>query len=316
MKDKSIYKDEKFIAIIAALCCFLWGSAYPAIKSGYVLFKIHGGDVQSELVFAGYRFILAGIMVLIIAKLLGIKLFDISKTDAVNLFALGTVQTAVQYYFFYVGLSNTTGVKGSIVNALGTFFSVILAHFIYTNDKITGRKAFGCMAGFIGVMIVNFSSDLLHFSFKFNGEGFVAIAALFFSIGGIYGKELSNKLDVTIITGYNLLIGGIILTILGFIKGGTVTNFNLESTSLLVYLGFLSAVAFSLWALLLKYNKVGRVTVYNFLVPVFGVLLSSIFLGENIWSLKNLFALIFVCFGIWFVNTENNALKSNANMIH
>ncbi|MDD3223256.1 MAG: DMT family transporter [Clostridium sp.] len=316
MTDKSIYKDERFIAIIAALCCFLWGSAYPAIKNGYILFKIHTGDVQAELVFAGYRFIIAGIMVLVIAKILGRKLLDISRKDAANLFALGIVETAVQYYFFYVGVSNTTGVKGSIVNALGTFFSVILAHFIYTNDKITGRKALGCIIGFIGVMIVNFSSDLLQFSFKFKGEGFVAIAALFFSIGSIYGKELSNKMDVTIVTGYNLLIGGIILAILGFIKGGTVTNFNVESTSLLVYLGFLSAVAFSLWALLLKHNKVGKVTIYNFLIPVFGVLLSSIFLGENILELKNLFALVFVCIGIWFVNTEKNTLKSNINMIH
>jgi drug/metabolite transporter (DMT)-like permease len=67
----------------------------------------------------------------------------------------------------------------------------------------------------------------------------------------------------------------------------------------------LSSAAFALWTILLKYNRVGLVTVFNFLVPIFGAILSAIFLGESILEWKNVIALILVCSGIWLVTKEN-----------
>ena len=55
--------------------------------------------------------------------------------------------------FFYIGLAYATGVKSSIMNATGTFFSVLLAHFIYKNDRLSFNKALGCMIGFAGVLV-------------------------------------------------------------------------------------------------------------------------------------------------------------------
>ncbi len=71
-------------------------------------------------------------------------------------------------------------------------------------------------------------------------------------------------------------------------------------------MALLSSAAFSLWNLLLKYNKVGPVSVYNFLTPIFGSILSAIFLGENIFEFKNMIALVLVCLGIWMVNKQKN----------
>lgn len=298
------FTNKKFVIFAATVACILWGSAYPAVKSGYVLFDIAAADIAAKLVFAGYRFILAGIIVLLMAKLSGRKIFNISKKNVMGLFLLGITQTTLQYFFFYIGLGNTTGVKGSILNATGTFFSVFLAHIIYKNDKLNSQKLLGCSIGFIGVMFVNFSTDLLHMSFKLNGEGFVTFAALVFAASAIYGKRLSKEIDVMLITGYSLFIGGIVLTLLGFLQGGRVSHFTLQASSLLIYMGFLSAVAFLLWTLLLKYNKVGQVSVFNFLVPVFGAILSAIFLGEKFLELKNVIALVMVCIGIWMVNTD------------
>lgn len=304
MKDENIFTNKRFLVIIATLCCLLWGSAYPAIKSGYKLFNIASGDVASKIVFAGYRFTLAGFIVLIIAQAYGKSIIALKKRDVLSLLILGTIQTTLQYIFFYVGLANTTGVKGSIMNSTGTFFSVVLAHYIYKNDKLNIQKVLGCIVGFIGVMIVNFSADLLKVSFNFQGEGFVILSSLFFSIAAIYGKRLTKNLDVMVVTGYSLFTGGIILTVLGFIPGGRVHNFTVPSTLLLIYMAILSSAAFSLWTLLLKYNKVGSVSVFSFLTPIFGAILSSIFLGENILEAKNIFALILVCLGIWLVNKE------------
>lgn len=63
MDEVKVYTNRKNIVLLATLCCFLWGSAYPAIKVGYSLFNI--SDVGSKLIFAGYRFTLAGIFILI-----------------------------------------------------------------------------------------------------------------------------------------------------------------------------------------------------------------------------------------------------------
>lgn len=86
-------------------------------------------------------------------------------------------------------------VKSSILNATGTFFSVLMAHFIYQNDRLSLNKVVGCMIGFAGVMVVNFNKELLDFNFAFLGEGFVVIAAFVLSAATIYGKKISQKMD-------------------------------------------------------------------------------------------------------------------------
>lgn len=308
------FTNKKIVVIIAVLCCFLWGSAFPAVKIGYKLLDISNADIPSELLFAGYRFTLAGIIVLIVSVLTGNNTFKLSKKNTENLFLLGIIQTTLQYIFFYIGLSNTTGVKGSIMNSTAAFFSVILAHFIYKNDKLNLSKVIGCLLGFIGVIIINFNADLVIFSFSLTGDIFIITAAFIFSIGSIYGKKLSENLDVTIVTGYNLFIGGIILVIIGLVSGGRVFNFTISSSLLLFYMAIISSAAFSLWTLLLKYNKVGTVSVFNFLIPVFGTILSSIFLRENIFELKNIIALLLVCIGIWSVNkSSGNRMLENSD---
>ncbi len=302
MKQPNPFSNPLVVTLIASLCCLLWGSAFPSIKLGYIAFGIMPEDIASKFVFAGYRFILAGLLLLILFHIVRKRKLGLSRRQWAGLTMLGVLQTGLQYMFFYVGVSNTTGVKGSIMNATATFFSVVLAHFLYKNDKLSKNKVVGCLLGFIGVIIVNFHTDLLAFSFSFTGEGFVIMASLIFSITAIYAKHLTTSIDVLIITGFSLFVGGLVLTLLGFLLGGSVTHFTLESTGNLIYLVLLSATAFCLWNLLLKYNKVGKVSVFNFLIPVFGALLSALFLGETIMELKNLVALLFVSIGIYLVN--------------
>jgi drug/metabolite transporter (DMT)-like permease len=295
------FSQPKVLIILATTCCLLWGSSYPSIKIGYALLGIAPNDIPSKLVFAGYRFVLAGFFLLVLAALTKKPLFNMSRRHAGQVMLLGFTQTAIQYVFFYIGLAYTTGVRGSILNATTTFFSVLLAHFIYKNDKISPRKAAGCLLGFAGVMVVNAGEGLLDFAFTLHGEGFIVIAAFVLSAASIYGKCISQGMDVMVMTGYQLGFGGAVLLAAGCATGGTLSEFTMGSAVLLGYLAFLSAVAFTLWSLLLKYNQVGRVSVFNFLVPVFGTALSALFLNENIMELKNLVALVLVCSGIWLV---------------
>ena len=300
MNKINFYTSRKNIVLLAALCCLLWGSAYPAIKVGYELFNIK--DLGSKLVFAGYRFTLAGIFILVFEGVTKKTVFNFTKKQFGEITLLGMTQTALQYIFFYVGMSYTTGVRGSIINGIGTFVSIILAHFIYQNDKLNFNKIAGCLIGFLGVIIVNLNGQSLgETSFTLKGEGFIMLAAIIFAAASIYGKKITQIQQPSIVTGFQLSIGGITLTVLGFILGGSLTRFTMKSTTLLIYMALLSSVAFVIWTQLLKYNKVGIISVFNFLIPIFGTLLSAVFLGENIFDIKILIALVLVCYGIFLV---------------
>lgn len=298
--------------MLASLCCLLWGSAYPAIKNGYAMFGIAPHDIPAKMLFAGYRFLFAGLALQAYAAFSGRNLFRLNASNWRDVTILGLVQTSIQYVFFYVGLAYTTGVKGSIMNATTTFFSVLLAHFIYHNDRLSVARATGCLLGFIGVMAVNFGRGPLDFHFTLLGEGFVVISAFMLSAGAIFGKRISRQVDAVVLTGHQLAIGGAALLLAGYAAGASLPLPSLAAAALMVYMVALSSVAFALWAVLLKYNRVGPVAVFNFLIPVFGALLSAWFLDESILEWKNALALVLVCTGIWLVTREEQRPASPA----
>ena len=180
------------------------------------------------------------------------------------------------------------------MNATGTFFSVLLAHWVYHNDRLSHAKLWGCVVGFAGVMVVNLGRGTLDMDFTLLGEGFVVIAAFVLAAASIYGKQVSQRMDSVVMTGWQLGIGGAALLAIGWGLGGSLRGFDWGSSVLLVYLALLSSAAFSLWSILLKHNRVSQITVFNFTVPVFGAALSALFLGEALLEWKNLLALVLV----------------------
>lgn len=296
------YQSRTGVFLLATLCCVLWGSAYPAIKNGYVLFGIGKADTAAQLLFAGYRFALAGAILLAFAAITGKRIFALAGSQWRQVALLGLTQTGFQYVFFYIGLAHASGVKSSIMNAMGVFFSVVIAHFLYADDRLSARKALGCLVGFLGVVVVNLGGNgRLDFDFSLLGEGFVIIAAFILAAASIYGKRVSRDVDPLVMTGWQLGIGGLLLTTAGLTGQGHLAAPTLPSCTLLLYLALLSSVAFALWSLLLKHNPVGLIAAFNFLIPVFGVALSAVFLGESLLHWSYLAALLLVSVGIWMV---------------
>lgn len=300
MKD-NFFKKPLNILILAAIATFLWGSAIPVIKIGYEAFNITDKGADVKILFAGIRFVLAGIFVIIFHSILN-KKFELPRKDEYKkIFLLGIVQTTIEYIFFYLSLLYLTGVKGSIMNSIGNFFAVILAHFAFKNDKINSQKFIGCVLGFAGVVICCFEEGL-DFSFTFKGDGFILIAAFCFALGSVITKFVTQNSNSVKMTGWQLTFGGILLVIIGYAMGGRLTIPSGYALGILIYLAVLSSVAFSVWALLLKHNPVGKISVYCFLNPVFGVILSGVLLGENIFNIRSLIALAMVSLGIYIVN--------------
>ena len=297
----SLYQTRPGVFALATLCCILWGSAFPAVKNGYALLHIAPSDVASQMMFAGWRFALAGLILLVVAAAIRKPILALNGRQMRQVAILGLTQTTIQYVFFYIGLAHATGVKSSIMNATGVFFSVVLAHFLYADDRLNSRKVLGCLIGFLGVIVVNMGGGALGFEFSIPGEGFIIIAAFILAAASIYGKRLSVAMDPMVMTGWQLFIGGVILTGLGVAGGGHLEAIGILSGALLLYTALLSAVAFAVWSLLLKHNPVGMIAAFNFLIPVFGVSLSAIFLGESLMRWSYLAALFLVCVGIWLV---------------
>ena len=297
-------KKQK-VMILAVLAAFLWGSAYPCIKIGYELFEIAADDLGSKFLFAGIRFVMAGLMVLAFTALKQPKDCILKKNMAGRLVLLGILQTTIQYIFFYIGLANTTGAKSAIINSLTAFFPIVLAPLFFRDDRLTVKKGMGCLIGLAGIVIINLDGSGLG-GFKLTGEGFAVFAAMAQSLASIYSKKLARYMNVMTITGYQLFIGGILLAAAGVLTGGTLTAV-WQGVLLLLYMAALSAVAFTVWTYLLSHNPVSSVSIYNLLIPVFGTVLSGIFLQENIMTWTHLISIVLVCMGIVLVNRKQKA---------
>ena len=300
------------VCAIALLCTLLWGSAFPSIKVGYQMFEIASDDTASQILFAGYRFTIAGMIAWIISTIICKEARLPKRGVWGHVVALGLLQTTLQYIFFYIGMANITGVKSAIISASSSFFSILMAHFLIKGEGLTVKKIIGCVLGFAGIVVINFTSQGFGGGFKLIGEGFAIISCFISGLSSVYVKVLVKRDNAFTITAYQLLLGGIALSIIGLMMGGEIHNFTIKSISLLIYLAMISGVAFSLWALLLQYNSVGKVAIYGFTSPIFGALLSAIVLGERVFAWRNLVALLLVSLGIVIVNIQWTARKTES----
>lgn len=304
-KQKSNYLSNRVVAtVLAVFCTFLWGSAYPAIKLGYELFEVGLDDTAAKLAFAGIRFFIAGILVLIFYQFQNKdaqKIRDLKSEHWVKIIILALAQTSVHYYFYYIGLSYTSGAKASILNSTSVFFSALIAHFFFANDRISVTKAIGIVIGLFAVTIINYETDL-GLTFKITGEGFVVISSFFAAIGSTYSKRASKSVNPILLTGAQLAIGGALLLAVGLLWGSAFPTSSFKGYLLLIYMAAISAVAFTIWTMLLRYNKVSSITVFFFLIPLFGTILSAIVLKESVLKLQYLVALPSVALGIYLVN--------------
>nr|MBP3599396.1 DMT family transporter [Eubacterium sp.] len=289
----------------AFLATFLWGSAFPCIKIGYQWMNIASSDTGSQMLFAGMRFFVAGLLVLLVGSI-GSKKVLVPQRESGRLspwwilWLLALTQTFLQYFFYYIGLAHVSGTKGSIMNAMGTLFTVLIG-MIYFRNKPGICKMAGVGIGMSGVVVACFSG--IGKGVSWLGEGALLISAVFIAIGNIVNKKASESQNPMLVTGWHLLLGGGMLVITGIGMDGFVEIADIHSGMLMAYLIFISAAGFGIWSYLLRHNPVENVAIFMFLTPVFGTLLSSILLREKMNQIVWI-SLIMVCLGIFMVQQE------------
>lgn len=303
MKDlKGIFQHKASVISIAVFCSILWGSAFPVLKVSYEELQMAQSDIIAKIVFAGGRFLLAGVLVLLFLLISNRRQLRVTGKQFFVLVILGIVQTSLQYFFFYNGLANVSGMQGAILSSAGTFFTVILAHFYYRSDRMSWKKVIGLVAGFTGIVIANWGQEL-QISFQWDGEGYMILSGLTAAIATILAKELAAGIHPFAITGWQLSLGGLIMLVIGlpFLQEGAIT-FTPFGWGLFIYSALLSSVAFALWYSLLKYNNAGELSMYKFIVPVSGAVMSAMFIPGEVLNGFIYAAILLVALGIIIVN--------------
>ena len=313
MERKRVLTNKAVVFLLAMFCCLLWGSAFPCIKLGCMFSGISPDDTSSQILYAGLRFILAGVIALLTGSLIEKKPLIIKAASFSMALRLSLFQTILQYTFFYIGLSRSTGMKSSVITASNVFLSIIVSALVFRTEKLTARKIIGCLIGFSGIILINISG--MSGGFRLTGEGFVFLAALSYAFSSGLTKKFSQTEDPVLLSGWQFIIGGFFMTAVGILFGGDLDEINFKGVLMLIYLGFVSAAAFSVWGMLMKYNNVSTVSIFGFMNPIFGVILSSVILYEKSPSGfgGTLAALLLVAAGIIVVNKQGG--KANTNNI-
>lgn len=304
MQTRNIFTHPVWASVFALTAATLWGWAYPILKLGFIEFGITADMTGSKIIFAGLRFGFAGIIVMLIARING-KSFKPQKPVNwlyVLLFAL--VNTTLHYAFFYIGMSHSEGSRAAILNAAGTFILVILACLFFESDKMTGKKILGCAIGISGIILLNVGGSKSS-AFSMSGDGMILLNTLCAAFAGLLTRGLNKRIDILVGTGCSLAIGGGILIIIGLIAGGSIPTVTPAGIIYLCLLICISSIGFSLYNKLISCNPIGKIAIYNSLIPIVGAITSCLCLSEPFrWTY--LTAAFLAATGVYIINRADN----------
>lgn len=292
---------------LALLAMFLWGSAFPVVKLTYESFNILADDVANKMLIAGIRFFLAGFIVFIFMLFYKPKLVKQYKPNIKFILFLGLLNTAISYFFFYIGVGNTSGIKSSILQASSTFLTVIFAHF-FLKERLNAKVSIALILGLLGIIVSNLDKGF-DLSFRFTGEGFMLINGIASALATIYVKKYSKNISSFVLTSGQMMSGSLLLILVGIFASTTSLVITGKGILLLLYSAIISSSAFTIWYYLLNNNPASEISFLRLFIPIFGTLLSALILGEAI-SIYNLFGLIFVVCGVYLINKKKPATNS------
>lgn len=300
----SVFQQPTWVAVFALTAAIAWGWAFPILKLGFGAFGITPDMTGSKMLFAGLRFTAAGLIILAVARSNGRSFRPVAPKDWWLILAFALMNTTLHYLFFYIGMSHSEGARAAILNSMSTFLVVLLACACFKSDKLTSHKLLGCALGFGGIMALNLGGAASG-RFTWLGDGMLVINTFCSAFAGLMTRPLSRRIDVFVGSGYSLVIGGLLLIIPGLLLGGTLPTINTLGITCLLLLISISALGFSLYNKLLTCNPVGKVAIYNSLIPVVGAITSCLCLGETFHA-KYILAGGLAALGIYMINKQKH----------
>ena len=296
----SIFQRPVWVVVFALTAAIAWGWAYPLIKLGFGEFGITADMTGSKMLFAGVRFAISGFIILALAKATHRNFKVCNSAGWMYLLLFSLMNTSLHYAFFYIGLSHSEGARAAILNSMSVFTLVLLACVFFKSDRLTTKKVIGCVIGFAGILALNIGNGESG-SFTMLGDGMIILNALCSAVAGLMTRGLGRRVDVFVGTGYSLAIGGLMLIGAGLCVGSPIPAITFEGIGILALLICISTLGFALYNKLLSCNPVGKIAIFNSLIPVVGALTSCLCLNEPFYW-KYVIAAILATAGIYIIN--------------
>ena len=277
--------------LLLVLLALIWASAFFNIKIATYSF--------GPVTIAFLRVFFGAIPVLLLCYYKNIKIEAFSK-DWYWFAIIGFINLVAPFFLIAYGVKSVQSNLAAILMSTTPLSSTVLGHFYTKNEKFNFIKTFGILIGFSGILYL-FSDNLLINENNFLSALLILLGSTCYVIGGVLTLKISKKKNENV-TG-SILIWAIIILIplASFIEQPWNVTPRLDSTISVIYLGLVSTgIAWLLRFRILVNNGLIFQSQVSYLIPIFGTVLSYIFLKELI-TIKVLISLIAVCIGIYFV---------------
>tara|TARA_B100001121_G_scaffold299823_1_gene309026 strand:- start:2859 stop:3731 length:873 start_codon:yes stop_codon:yes gene_type:complete len=281
--------------LLLILLALIWASAFFNIKIATYSF--------GPVTIAFLRVFFGAIPVLLLCYFKKIKIEAFSK-DWHWFAMIGFINLVAPFFLIAYGVQSVQSNLAAILMSTTPLSSTVLGHFYTKNEKFNFLKTFGILIGFSGILYL-FSDNLLIDENNFISALLILLGSTCYVIGGVLTLKISKKKNENV-TG-SILIWAIIILIplVIFIEQPWQVSLRLDSSISVIYLGLVSTgIAWLLRFRILVNNGLIFQSQVSYLIPIFGIILSYIFLKEMI-TFKVLISLIAVVIGIYFVKKAN-----------
>jgi drug/metabolite transporter (DMT)-like permease len=208
----------------------------------------------------------------------------------------------IQLALFYSGLGKTYASRATLIINFTPFITLILAHFFIPGDPFTKRKIMGMILGFSGLVILFIKANELASGLR-TGDLLVLLAAVMWACNTTYAKHVLERVDPVHVTLYPMVFSTPFYLIGGyFFDERMIGQINPEIVGAFLYQTFVTAAfGFVLWNALIKRYGATAIHSFIFIMPITGVLLGVLLLGESI-TLNTLAAAVLVASGILVIH--------------
>jgi len=277
--------------VLLVLLALIWASAFFNIKIATYSF--------GPVTIAFLRVFFGAIPVLLLCYYKDIKLEAFSK-DWYWFALIGFINLVAPFFLIAYGIKSVQSNLAAILMSTTPLSSTVLGHFYTKNEKFNFIKTFGILIGFSGILYL-FSDNLLIDENNFISAILILLGSTCYVVGGVLTLKISKKKNENV-TGSILIWATIILIpLVSIIEQPWKVTPRLDSTISVIYLGLVSTgLAWLLRFRILVKNGLIFQSQVSYLIPIFGTILSYIFLKELITT-KVLISLIAVSVGIYFV---------------
>ena len=303
-----IKNDTKAVAALGAfISSFLWSTAFVAIKIGY---KYYSG----QFTFAGIRFFLAGVILL----LFSIKNVRMFFKNFKVLFLIGFFQIFIGYAVFYTALKYIDATVSSIIVGGSPVTTALVSHIVLKDDKLSKNKIISLLLGFAGILVVvagtakGGSGTSTVFLISLVSVFLLILNQVINALVNIFVAKKSIGINPIIINGGQLFIGGGLLIILGYFAKEEQNFMQFETPLILslAWLVFVSTFAFTIWYTILqkKIMTVSELNIWKFITPVCGAVLAFLLLRE-IPNVYTIIGLLLVVLSLFFNSRTQRKIK-------